>query len=103
MAKHTPTELQAAIDIVEAKLAALPPFPTGTYDGALFNARNEWWRAVSDALTSLADAGATVSSPGGNDRRMRLAGVSAASTCGDQYVMHNWLRAARKRLETMEA
>lgn len=101
MAKHTAAELRTAIDVVEAKLAALPPFPTG--NGATFDHRNEWWRTVSDALTSLGDAGATVSSPGGNDRRMRFAGVTAASTCGAQYVMHNWLRAARKRLETMEA
>ncbi len=103
MAKHTAAELRSAIEIVEGKLAALPPFPTGVYDGKLFLARDAWWRDVSNLLTSLAEVGATVSSPGGSDRRMRLAGVTASSTCGAQFVMKNWLSAARKRLATMEA
>jgi hypothetical protein len=105
MAKRwTKADLLNAIRTVEIKLGEMPPFPTGGEWKELIAAREKWWRDAEQLLQSLESCGAGLSSgSNGTDRRLHFGGVGATSTCGAQSLMHNWLRAARKRLETMEA
>lgn len=72
---------------------------SGTYaddPSGFHRRRNHEMQALADRLANDVNARITGSS---SDARVRICGITSTSTCGISGALHNWLRAAEKRLE----
>lgn len=72
-------------------------------EGYSFEATDAWWKRRTEAIesvkTRLAAEGAAFTFKPPHDHAIRLAGIRSSSTSGWTGAMHNWIRAAEKRLQ----
>lgn len=91
-------KLHRLLDLVGAKINALPAIDTGVLDSY-----NRHRQASERALNELAASEGARWRSQGDGTTLRLAGVVSTSTMGPAMVMQNWLIAANRRITKLEA
>ncbi|ABS69736.1 hypothetical protein Xaut_4515 [Xanthobacter versatilis] len=91
-------KLHRLVDLVGAKLNALPAIKVGVLDSY-----QRHRQASETALNELAASEGARWRSQGNGTTLRLAGVVSGSTMGSAMAMQNWLIAANLRITKLEA
>lgn len=92
------SNLQNLVDLIEARLAALPDGPSNAGSASAAVAHIDLCASVARNLIDelIRTEGGSVKY--GNDNRLRLAGVVTTCTSGPHQLLRNWQTAARRRI-----
>lgn len=95
-----PRELQRLIDLIDLRVAAVPPQDTG-YDLDTWRAH---WNAGEQILQDLVEQeGARYVRGTGDASALKLAGIRTSCTGGQFGLLSNWQNAARKKISAVAA